>query len=372
MTGKLMPNVRRKDGTAKGSTGLGCKGLFRRGQSAVLGLDIGSAAVKIVELRKSSSGWTVTAAGIADVPKAPEGNENSSVEINTVGAVNKCVKPLKIRTQLAVCGVCGPEVAVRPFRFPTLPSAEIEGAVLLEASQVCPFNIEESSVDYHLIPNGKEFVTGIIVAATNKLIEKKRQAAEHASLTNVLMDVDGLALLNCFNELEKPENGKAIAILNVGNCYTNLAITGNSDIPFVRDIAYAADDIVKQIAGENNVKADVVRQLLSGCDDTSLPRLELGDSLGKACEKLITHVTETLRYYSAQEKSAAIEKIFICGGFALVKGFVELLDSKLPSKAVLWNPFDQQRCEADSSCKDILQKHGPAMAVAAGLAMRSI
>jgi type IV pilus assembly protein PilM len=323
----------------------------------------------MVELQKSRAGWSVTAAAIAEIANQQEGDSDDKAEINTAKAIKDCLRSAKTETRLAVCGVCGPEVAVRPFKFPTLPLAEVEGAVLLEASQVCPFNIEESTVDYQVIPNGKDFVSGVLVAATKKLIERKRQASENASLGNVLIDVDGLALLNCFNGYEKAKAGKTTAILNVGNSYTNLAIMGNNNVPFVRDIAYAGNDIVKEIAGEKDISPEAVVKLLSGGDDSGS---ELGDSLGNACAKLITDVTKTLRYYSAQEKSAAVEKIFVCGGFALVKGFVELLDSKLTAKAELWNPLGQEGCEGDSSCRDILEKHGPAMTVAAGLAMRSI
>jgi len=372
MTGKLVQKVRGKSRSVGGSQGLSRKWSFGRGQTQVLGLDIGSAAVKMVELQKSRSCWSVTAAGIAEIANQPAGDSDAKEEIKSAKAINQCLRSSGTQTRLAVCGVCGPEVAVRSFKFPTLPAAEIEGAVLLEASQVCPFNVEESTVDYQVIPDGKELVSGVLVAATNKLIERKRQASENASLGNVLMDVDGLALLNCFAECEKPKNGKTTAILNVGNRYTNLAIIGNNNIPFVRDIAYAGDDIVKELARANDASPEGVRKELTGGEDGGSGRLDLGEKLGKACAKLVTDVSETLRYYSAQEKSAAVDKIFVCGGFALVKGFVEVLDGRLAAKAVLWNPFEQKRCEADSKCRDIIEKHGPALAVAAGLAMRSI
>ena len=102
------------------------------------------------------------------------------------------------------------------------------------------------------------------------------------------------------------------------------------------------------------------------------PPITLGASLEKACQKLIADVTETLRYYTAQEKSAIVERIFVCSDFARVKGFVELLDSRLPAKASVWNPFDKIRCDAGRPCEALLQKNGPALAVAAGLAMREI
>ena len=336
----------------------------------VLGLDIGSSAVKLIQLRKDGAGYAVTAAGIVDIA-ASEGDANRR-EINTVGAICKCLESTGIQTRLAVCSICGPEVAVRDFQFPSLPPEEIEGAVLLEAAQVCPFNIGDCAVDYRLVPDGHDKTIGVLVAATNKLVKRKKQFAEEAALNCVLMDVDGLALLNCLSECEKPKEGKTTAILNVGSSYTNLAIMSDNTLPFVRDMAYAGDDIIKQIATENNLSTEAVGKILSDGESPDHPQLQLADSLAGACQKLIVDVSETLRYYTAQKKSAVVDKIFVCGGFALVKGFVELLDAQLPAAVVLWNPFDGMRCDADLRFPEILQKNGPAMAVAAGLAVRSI
>ena len=352
---------------------MGWKRLLKLEQYEALGLDIGSSVVKMVQLRKNGTGYTVTAAGTVDIVDEAESSKNRK-EANTVKAISKCFKSAGIRTRLAVCSVCGPEVAVRCFEFPSLPPAEIQGAVLLEASQVCPFNVDDGVVDYQLIPDGDDNISGVLVAATNKLIREKSQLTKSASLENVLMDVDGLALLNCFNECEKPAAGRTTAILNVGGSFTNLAIMGDNDLPFIRDMAFAGDDIIKQIAAERNVSTDAVSRLLFAPDghEQGQRQSELDDSLDRACRKLVTDVTETLRYYTAHEKSAVIEKIFICGGFSLVKGFIELLDNQLPAMVLLWNPFDKIPCDANRRCRDILQKNGPAMAVAAGLAMRSV
>lgn len=361
------------------------KRLFKLHSAEVLGLDIGSSAVKIVQLRKDDGGWAVTAAGIVEIADGDDAGRNHS-QIDTVIAIRDCLQSTGAQTRFAICSVSGPEVAVRDFKFPSLPLEEIEGAVLLEATQVCPFNVDDSAVDYQLIPDGDDDTSGVLVAATNKLIEMKSQLASEASLDCALMDVDGLALLNCFNGLlffntsqnvpsgryESLEAGRTAAILNVGNSYTNLAIMSANSLPFVRDMAYAGNDIIKQIADENDVSMEAVRKILSGGETSDQPQLELGDSLARACQKLIVDVSETLRYYTAQKKSVVVGKIFVCGGFALVEGLVELLDSQLPTAVVLWNPFDAVPCDAGRGCREILQKNGPAMAVAAGLAMRSI
>lgn len=358
---------------------------LKLGQIEVLGLDIGSYAVKMVQLCKNNGSFAVTAAAITDILDEPQDNEQHE-QINTVNAIRDCLQSTQIQTRFAVCSVCGPEVAVRHFKFPPLPPEEIIGAVMLEAAQVCPFNVENGGVDYQLILSDADSSSGILAATTNKMIERKRRLTEEASLNSVLVDVDGLALLNCFNgfsSCKKPKDkiagkhkesghGPATAILNVGSSFTNLAIISDNELPFIRDIAYAGNDIINQIADENKTTTDAVKKSLSNASNTTEPQLELSDSLKKASQKLVDDVADSLRFYSAQEKSTSVKKVFVCGGFAMVEGFVELLDKQLPAAAVLWNPFEKAKCNADEHCKDILQKNGPAMAVAAGLAMRSV
>jgi len=340
-------------------------------KDAILGLDIGSSSVKIIALQKSDTGYSTTAVSIRDIAAGKDGERH---RMQTVKAIRECFEQIKIKTKMVVCGVSGPEVAVRDFEFPPLSAEDIEAAVQLEASQVCPFSASDSAVDYHLIPNGDDKTRGVLVAATNTLIASKVQLAKEARLNCVLMDVDGLALLNCFNGLadghQKSETNQTVAILNVGGSHTTLAIMDNKGWPFIRDMNYAGDDILAQIAADNDISMATVKGILSG--DSGQDEAGLNESLGKASQKLITDVGETLRYYSAQSVSSRVEKLYVCGGFALVKGFVELLNSKLAVEVVLWNPFDKIHCTNNRQFEDSLSRTGPAMAVAVGLAMRSI
>jgi type IV pilus assembly protein PilM len=144
----------------------------------------------------------------------------------------------------------------------------------------------------------------------------------------------------------------------------------NKSWPFIRDMTNAGDEILAQIAANNDTSVEAVKGILS--DDSIADEPGLHGSLENACRKLIADVGETLRYYSAQSTSSNVEKLFVCGGFALAKGFIELLNNRLGTEVVLWNPFDNIQCDASRQFEDILTKRGPAMAVAAGLAMRSI
>lgn len=335
-------------------------------KTEIVGLDVGTCAVKAVRLQKNESGYSVAAAGITDVIASEEDDNH----LNTVNAIRECFELVGGRTKLAVCGLSGPEVAVRDFEFPSLSTTEIDGAVLFEASQVCPFNAAESAVDYHLTSNDDDTTKGILVAATNTLITDKINLTKDASLKCILMDVEGLALLNCFTGLAGDSDNSTIAILNVGGSGTTVAIMGENGRPFVRDMTFAGNDIIKQIAADRNMSTEDVKSTLSGRSSTA--KTELNESLEKACQQLIVDVSNTLRYYATQGQSARVEKIFVCGGFALTNGFVELLNSRLGIEAVLWNPLEKISSGTEPQFRDICGRKGPALAVAAGLAMRTV
>ena len=356
---------------------LNFKKIMGLGGLELVGLDVGSSSVKIVQLEKDEHGYCAISAAKVDIDTQTE--DKQRLKENTVSAITKCFETANSSTHNAVCGLCGPDIMVRGFSFPQLPSEAIEKAVLFEAQQVCPLDINNSVVDYHLIDSevepsegSNQSVKGILVVATNEAVNNRRQCLTNASVKNVLMDVDGLALLNCLNEYEKVKEGYSVAVLDIGSSFTNVIILGSEGLPFIRDLPHATDAIINQIAQEHGITTETVLKALHGDEDSAEIRAELEGSLKNACRKLISDITETLRYYTLQEASSPIDKIFVCGGFALIKGFADMLDERLSEKVIIFNPFTKIRCKADAKTNELLKDCGPAMAVATGLAMRSI
>lgn len=341
------------------------------GNYDVIGLDIGSSSIRMVQLSHEKDRYAVVAAGLVDIEKGEGDSSDRQAEVEK--ALHKCFSAAKVRTKMAVCSVSGPEVAVRHFKFPPLQTPELEGAIRLEASQVCPFNIDDAVLDFQIIQKESDAYVGVFVAATNDVIKRKTHAAEKCSLTCVLMDVDGLALLNCLKELKSDqENICSVAILDVGASSATLSVMGENGLPFVRTVRYAGSDIIAQIAKDNNVNYEIAEKDFFGNINPTIPQDKLNASFEKACGKLVNDVAETLRYHSVQEKSSSIEQILVCGSFGMIKGFVDILNRQLPIRAILWNPFDSMHCAVGRKCLDVIQAKGPAMAVAAGLAMRAI
>jgi type IV pilus assembly protein PilM len=348
--------------------------MFGLRRKEIMGVDIGSSAVKIVQLREASDHWLVTAAGVVDI--SDKGLDNPGrKETNIARAVHNCMRLSGIKTKLAVCGVGGAEVVVRDFEFPVIPEEQIERAIFLEAKQVCPFNTDQIAVDYRLITDGQGKTRGYLVVATDHVVRSMVRLANRAHLDCVMMDVDGLALINCFNELENPGTNHGTAILNIGSNNTTFAVEGDGGWPFVRNLNYAGDNIIEGIAAENEMTPDAVKAIFAG--DPKEISANIRDSFKRACDRLINEINKTVRYYAAQERSSDIRNIMVCGGFALFGELVKILDGSLPMDVKLWNPFDKMRCQMGRNhrgvlVKSIVRKSGPAMAVAAGLAMRAI
>jgi len=228
---------------------LSLKSSLNLGKTEVLGLDIGLSSVKMVQLQKKYGSYNLTAACWGEIPPA-QNHDPQQRRANTISTIRKCVKETGFKTGYAVCGIGGSEVTVRGFSFPSIPIEEIEQVVKLEAAQVCPFDIENSTIDYALLENNQwqspltnpkqlessENISGVMAAASNKIIQDKRDLVDHSSLNCVLMDVESLSLLNCFTEQEKLEPDHSVTLLNVGSSYTSLVIIPDQGLPFVRDL----------------------------------------------------------------------------------------------------------------------------------------
>lgn len=355
--------------------------MFWRGKRKLIGLDIGSSTVKIVQLHKNSGGWTVSAAGIAHI-LGPGENQSDAATPQRTRAIDECLRVCGRTTDLAACAVGGPEVAVRFFEFAsTTPiHADLSSAVRRAAKQECPFASNGIAIDYHLTSNGNGRTSGYWVAAADRLVKNTVKTAEKAGLNCVLMDTEGLALINCLRQLYGSTRG--VAILNVGNSHTTLAIEGSDDRPFIRHLSCGGDTVIDTIARRTQVPADTLRASLLDCDEDGPCGVPCSSktyraAAEKGCGEFVAAVRKTLGHCRTLDPALDAQEIWVCGDFALADGFVQLLDKQLPMKVSVWNPFKQMSIDVGRGRKGAvrrttIRRNGPAMAVAAGLAMRSI
>lgn len=340
-----------------------------------VGLDIGTSAVKLVQLRKVEDGYVVTAAAFEPVESCADDQKPSQGDY--AQAVKHCFEKAGLKNRNVVCGVSGPEVMIRGFKFGPLPDQAVSKAVGIEAQQVCPLDMKRSVLDYQLVESdagdarGLRPRHGLMAVGTEHLLREKTQIVSEAGARALMIDVNALALLNCLNELGLLETAGTAAVIDIGSAFTNVVIYGQDGLPFVRDINIAGDQIVQHISRTLGISKVQAHQSLlqEQTSDSSGESLLL---LNDAIRPLANAINETLRFYSFQEKGTRLERIFLCGGLARLDAFTGFLADALPVPVSILNPFEKMTCDERAANAAELIKSGPAYAVAAGLAMRTV
>lgn len=345
-----------------------------------IGLDVGSAAIKAARVKHRSGQFFVEAVAQVMIERSGNGDEHGP---HTVEAIARCLADLGQAQKGIVCGLSGPEVAVRTFGFPAIRNSEIPGAVRLEALQVCPLNLDESTLDYQLLSpistksiwrhkarNTISGVKGLMAVATKQAIKRKLQSVEAAGAKCALMDINGLALLNCLQACQEKTSNKTNVVLDIGWTFTIIAILLDNGLPFVRDIPYAAHNIVELVCKERRLTKEVLLQDLMKPEQGSDRDLLTG-AFKTACGRLVEEVGDTIRYCSGQMSDRDGQDFHICGGLTRAKYIPDSLGALLPGEVRVLDPLSLLR-HSQAVDKDRLAGLGSAFAVAVGLAMRSV
>jgi len=337
------------------------------------GLDIDGRSVKAVQLQKDGDAYCVTAAGCVNIKALPEQGIGDAEQV-TVEAIRRCVEMSQIKGGRVVCAVDAPDVSVRAFNLPSMNESEIEGAILKEAENVSPASIDQTVIDYQLLSNlsGGDDVYGVLVAASVLAVCRKNYLATEANLENVLMDVDSIALLNCFNVFGDPVGDGTVVILNITDSFANLVVFTKDKAPFVRNISIGVSDIIEYVADNIGDSFDKVQDTVFDSREAQIEVPLYIDSLDASVDVLAGEVRETLQYYSMHNSGGAIEKIHLCGDGSLIRGMDAILSEKLSYPLELFNPFLNINFSSNVSLKHQLRQNGSSMVVATGLALRSI
>lgn len=340
-------------------------------KSGVIGLDIGHGSVKLVSLQKSQNGWTASAAAWAPIEPA---QDQTLRDENTVRAIRQCLaKTQNAATCHAVCSLSGPEVALRSFCFPPIPDEALEQAVQLEAQQVCALDPSHSVVDYQLVEDQAQVKRvhrkGYLVIGLEDAINQKIRMAQQAQIKPIRIDVNSLATLNCLCQLDPSLDNETFAVLDVGHMHSYLVILGADGIPFVRDLTCSSQQIMTAISQRSQQTIAQVRKSL--CEDKTPDNSSLESELQNSCGKLITDVMDTLRFYSHQQGTDKVARLYLTGGMASSRPFVRLMTQTLPTEVRVFDLAEKLHSAPGDEIDRILKQYGPAMTVAAGLAMRT-
>ena len=338
---------------------------FRKKASESFGLDIGSSAIKVVQLHEDGHGYAVSALGV--VPLRPDIIADGAIKDPpaVVAAIAAAVAKAGIKLHDAVIGVSGRELIIKKIEIPQVPEKELAGAIQLEAEHHIPFSAEEVFLDYHVVGLRDSVMDVILVAVKKSKVIEYATVVEEAGLTAAVVDVDGFAVENQYelNATERP--AEAVALIDIGASVmkTNV-IRGGASI-FARDIPFGGNRYTEAIASALSLPFTAAEVAKLGRDGASAS--QIASAVESVSRELSLEVQRTFDYFASTAESERIGKIVLSGGCAELPGLTEYLASTWGIPVEIARPFD--RIDPGAFADEVAAA-GASLAVAVGLALR--
>jgi type IV pilus assembly protein PilM len=348
--------------------------VFRRAKSLV-GLDIGSSAVKAVELKASGKSYKVVGFGAEPIP--PDSIVDGAIidAASVADAIKRLFDSRKLHTREVAASLSGNAVIVKKITLPVMTEAELAESIYWEAEQYIPFDIQDVNLDYQILDPGdaaagKSTMDVLLVAAKKEKIADYTGVIAQAGLSPVVMDVDAFALQNAFEANYGIQPGEVVVLLNAGASATNINILLGDQSVFTRDISIGGNAYTEALQKDLNLPFDQADQLKRGHTVDGVTFDDARPVLRAVSENVMLEIQKTFDFFKATAASDRIDRIVVSGGASRAEGFLELLTERFAAPVELFDPFKQVAFDAKRFQVEALDEVAPTAAVALGLALR--
>src|SRR6266540_2307615 len=350
--------------------------MFGLGKSkAVVGLDIGSSAVKAVELKPAGKGFKVVAFAIEPVP--PDSIVDGAIidGAAVADAIRRVFENKAFKTKDVAVSLSGNAVIVKKINLPIMTETELAESIYWEAEQYIPFDIQDVSLDYQILergagaePNGTMDV--LLVAAKKEKIADYTGVIVQAGRVPVVVDVDAFALQNAYEINYGLDPQAVVVLLNAGASAININILTGDQSLFTRDISIGGNAYTEAIQKELNLPFESAEQLKKGQPVNGATYEDAVSVLHAMTENVLLEIQKTFDFFKATAASDRIDRIILSGGASRVDGFAHALEERFGAPVEPFDPFKQIAFDPARLGGADREAVAPMAAVAVGLALR--
>jgi type IV pilus assembly protein PilM len=353
---------------------VGVKVLLRKSKSLV-GLDIGSSAVKAVELRATGGTYRVTAFGIEPIP--PETIVDGAIVdgVAVAEAIRRLFDRHGFKTKDVAASLSGNAVIVKKISLPLMTEQEVAESIYWEAEQYIPFDIQDVHLDYQILngADGAEPRTTmdvLLVAAKKEKIADYTGVIAQAGRTPVVVDVDAFALQNIYEVNYRPAPEAVVALLNAGASAININVVGGDQSLFTRDISLGGNAYTEAVQKELNLPFEDAERLKCGESGEAASFEDVRPVLRAMNENVLLEIQKTFDFFKATAASDRIDRILVSGGASRVDQFTTMLEERFDTPVEPFDPFRTIQFDPAQFGVESRESVVPMAAVAAGLALR--
>ncbi len=307
----------------------------------MIGLDIGTKYLKICQVEKKNNKYTLSAFGVCETPVSLDKTDGSEI-VGISQAIRRLLHDHNFSTKdnLSSASIGGKQIIIRKFVMSDLPQDEIRDAIKLEAEQVLFSSLDSMSFDYQILSvmEGKKNEV-LLVAAPNPLVEKYLQIAKNSNIDLIVVDVDNLALANCFFALEPKAQDQAVMLLNLGHTQTVVTVLGQGKLIYSKNINFGGKDITTEIEKTVGITHNQAEELKKNRTYLDKIGINYKSILRKSTPDLLEGIYRSLEYYNSQKMVRGIERILLTGGTAYFERLDTFIADFFNIRTEKWNPL---------------------------------
>jgi len=338
-------------------------------KSSIIGLDIGSYSLKVVQLERKGQRYRLLNFGI--LPLTPEAIIEGTVidREQVIEAIKNLMEIERIKTKEVVISLSGPGVIVKKIRLPYKSEEDLTSNIYWSIDKYIPFNPEEVNLDFQVIDStlGGE-ADLVLVAAKKELIEEYTNLIWEAGLKPAVVDIDLFAAENSYELNYGLSNNQTTAFIDIGSSITNISVIQGEQILFAEDISGGGNDLTRAIEREYEVDFYEAEALKMGVSVQGISCNHLIPFMLSVIENIIEKIRELLYPFY----SLGIAKIILSGGGAKLQGLDRILSQELFLPVEIANPFKNIEYDSKQFDPEYINYSAPLAAVAVGLAARHI
>ena len=341
----------------------------------MLGIDISTAAVKLLELSRAGARYKVESYAVAPLPQDAVIDKNIT-NVEVIGnAIKAAVKQSGTRAKQACVAVAGSSVMTKIISMPaSLSEAEMGEQIMVEADQYIPYALDEVNLDFEVQGVSKsnpDMLDVLLAASRRENIEDRIAALAYAGLKAAIVDVEAFAMENAFALLvdqlpEKVEN-KTVAVADIGATMTSLNILHDGKTIYTREQGFGGRQLTEEIQrryGLSYEEAGLAKKH-GGLPDNYIP-----DVLEPFKKAMLQQIARSLQFFVSSSANRGVDALILAGGCSSIPGLDKLVERDLGIPSYIANPFINMALSSRVKPQS-LSNDTPAMMIACGLALRS-
>lgn len=350
-------------------------GLFNKKSSTLLGIDISSTSVKLVELSRQGERYRVEAYAVEPLPVGAVIEKNIA-ELEGVGlALTRALARARTGLKSVAVAVAGSAVITKTIEMDAgLSEDEMESQLKVEADQYIPYPLDEVAIDFEVqgtSVRNPERVNVLLAACRKENVEVREAALTLAGLTARVVDVEAYALERSFgllaSRLAVSGERLTVAVVDIGATMTTLSVLHNGRIIYTREQLFGGRQLTEEVQRRYGL---TLEQAGLAQRKGGLPDDYAGEVLQPFREALVQQVSRSLQFFFASGQYSAVDHILLAGGTASVPGLDRLVEQQLGTPTQVANPFSDMILGSKVNGA-ALASDAPALMIACGLALRS-